>query len=133
VDGTDGSLVSQVTVRGVPVAIALSSQVLAVLSQSGGGRARGPHDRITWFSATDGTKLGSVSTSLHAAVQIAVSNRLVVYRVGRLIRGVATRNGHNRTLTKTAANAVGLSLAHGRLVWAVNKGDAGRLRALSAG
>src|SRR5207245_822265 len=31
VDGNDGSLVSQVTVRGVPVAIALSSQVLAVL------------------------------------------------------------------------------------------------------
>jgi hypothetical protein len=133
VDGASGDLVSQASVRGIPVAIALSPQVLAVLSQSGGGRARGPHDRISWFSAIDGTKLGSVSISLQAALQIAVSNRLVIYRVGRLLRSVATRNGHIRTLTKTAPNAVGLSLAHGRLVWAVNKGDTGRLRALAVG
>ena len=133
VDGDDGSLVSQVSVHGIPVAVGLSPEVLAVLSQSGGGKTRGPHDIITWFSATDGTKLGSVSISLQAALQIAVSNRLIVYRVGRQLRGVATRNGHIRTLAKTAANAVGLSLAHGRLVWAVNKGDTGRLRALSVG
>ena len=133
VDAADGSPVSQASVRGIPVAVALSPQVLAVLSLSAGGRARRAHDRISWYDPSDGTKLGSVSIPPGAAEQIAVSNRLVVYRVGRLIRGVATRNGHIRTLTKTATNAVGLSLANGRLVWAVNKGDAGRLRALAVG
>jgi hypothetical protein len=133
VDGGSGSPVSQASVRGVPVAIALSSQVLAVLSQSVSGKVRGSHDRISWFSPTDGTKLGSVSISLRAATQIAVSNRLVVYRIGRFLRGVATSNGRIRTLTQTAPDAVGCSLAHGRLVWAVNHGDTGRLRALAVG
>jgi len=133
VDATDGSSVSQASVRGIPVAVALSPEVLAVLSQSAGGKTRVPHDRITWYDPSDGTKLGSVSIPLSATGQIAASNRLVVYRVGPLVRGVAIRNGHVRTLTKTAADAVGLSLAKGRLVWAVNKGDAGRLRALEVG
>ena len=133
VNAAGGSPVSQASVRGIPVAIALSTQVLAVLSQSAGGRARGPHDRVSWYDPTDGTKLGSVSIPLGTTQQIAVSNRLVVYRTGHLLRGVAVRNGRIRTLAKTAANAVGLSLANGRLVWAVNKGDTGRLRALAVG
>jgi hypothetical protein len=132
VDGTDGSPVSQASVRGIPIAIALSSQVLAVLSQSPGARSR-PHDRISWYDADDGTKLGSVSIPIGAVPQIAASNRLVAFRVGRLVRGVATGTGHIRTLTTTPANAVGLSLANGRLVWAVNQGDTGRLRALAVG
>jgi hypothetical protein len=36
-------------------------------------------------------------------------------------------------LAKTALASVGLSLANGRLVWAENRSDGGRLRALAVG
>jgi hypothetical protein len=125
VDGSSGDLVTQVAPHGLPLAIALSSHLLVVLTKNG------RHDRISWYDAGTGTRLRSVSVSRQALPQITASDRLVVYRVGRLVQGVATRNGHIRTLTQTAPDAVGLSLAHGRLVWAVNKGDTGRLRALA--
>jgi len=127
VDAVTGDQLGQAFVKGIPVAIALSSQVLAVLTVSG------PHDRISWFSATDGTKLGDAVISASAAPQLAASNRLIVYRVGRLLRGISTRNGHNGKLVKTGLNYVGLALARGRLIWAQNHGNTGRLRALAVG
>jgi hypothetical protein len=128
VDATSGVTVAQVFVRGIPEAIALSPRVLAVLTAQGG-----PHDRISWFSATDGTKLGSVTISPRAAAQLAANDRMIVYRVGRQLRSVSTHNRRNRKLVKTAQDAVGLSLAHGRLLWAENHGDTGRLRMLAVG
>ena len=128
VDATSGTLAGQASVHGFPIAMALSPHVLAVLTTQGT-----PHDRITWFSAADGTKLGSVVVSGGAAPQLATSDRLIVYRVGLLLRDVATRNGHIGKLVKTGQNYVGLSLAGGRLVWAENHNGAGRLRALSVG
>ena len=71
--------------------------------------------------------------SANAAPQLAASDRLVVYRVGRLLRGISTRTGHNRRLAQTGLNYVGLALAHGRLIWAENHNGAGRLRALAVG
>jgi hypothetical protein len=128
VDATSGDLVSQVFVHGIPIAIALSPHVLAVLTTQ-----RGPRDRISWFSTTDGTKLGSALVSQRAESQLAANDRMIVYRVGRQLRDIAVRNGHVAKLVKTGQNSVGLSLAHNRLVWADNHGDAGRLRALSVG
>ena len=127
VDAVTGDQVGQAFVRGIPVAIALSPKVLAVLTASG------PHDRITWFSATDGTKLGNVVVSANAAPQLAASDRLIVYRVGRLLRGISTRTGHDGKLVKTGLSYVGLSLAQGRLLWAQNNGNTGRLRTLAVG
>jgi hypothetical protein len=127
VDAVTGDPVGQAFVRGIPIAIALSPHLFAVLTMSG------PHDRISWFSATDGTKLGSVLVSAGAAPQLAASNHLIVYRVGRLLRGVAVRNGRNRKLVKTGLNYVGLALARGRLIWAENHNGTGRLRALAVG
>jgi hypothetical protein len=127
VDAVTGAQLSQASVKGIPIAIALSSEVLAVLTASG------PHDRISWFSATDGTKLGDTVVSATAAPQLAASNRLIVYRVGRLLRGISTRSGHNGQLLKTGLNYVGLALARGRLIWAQNHGTTGRLRALTVG
>lgn len=127
VDAVTGDQVGQAFVAGIPVAIALSSKVLAVLTASG------PHDRISWFSAIDGTKLGNAVVSASAAPQLAASDRLIVYRVGRLLRGISTRTGHNSKLVKTGLSYVGLSLARGRLIWAQNHGDTGRLRALAVG
>jgi hypothetical protein len=127
VDAVTGDPVGQALVKGIPIAIALSPKVLAVLTASG------PHDRISWFSATDGTKLGNAVVSANAAPQLAASDRLIVYRVGRLLRGISTRAGHNGKLVKTGLSYVGLALARGRLIWAQNHGNTGRLRALAVG
>jgi hypothetical protein len=99
--------------------------VLAVLTQ------RGPRDRISWFSATDGTKLGSVLVSRRAEPQLTANDDLIVYRVGRALRGISTDTGVTRTLTQTGPNPVGLSLKRDQLVWAENRGGGGRLRALA--
>jgi hypothetical protein len=128
VDAPSGNLDAQVFVRGIPIAIALSPNVFAVLTTQSG-----PRDRISWFSPADGTKLGSVLVSNRAAAQLGANNRAIVYRTGRLLREVSTRNGHITTLAKTAQDPVGLSLSHNRLAWAVNDGDTGRLRVLSVG
>jgi hypothetical protein len=126
VDGVSGDLESHPWVRGVPLAIALSSHVLAVLTRNG------PRDRILWYDAVGGTKLGSVLVSQRAAPQLAASDQLIVYRVGRLLRGISTHGaGRTRLLAKTGPGAVGLSLENGRLVWAENRGNTGRLRQLS--
>jgi hypothetical protein len=128
VDADTGVVLGDASVGGIPIAIALSSHVLAVLTTQGTA-----HDRISWFSATDGTKLGSVVVSGLAAPQLATSDRVIVYRVGRLLRTVATANGHTGKLVTTGQNSLGLALAHGRLVWAENHNGAGRLRALAVG
>ena len=126
-DATTGNVVAQAFVRGIPIALALSPHVLAVLTTSG------PHDRISWFSATDGTKLGNALVSPNAAPLLAASDRLIVYRVGRLLREVSTRTGRTKKLVKTGLTSLGLSLANGRLIWAENHNGGGRLRALAVG
>jgi len=127
VDAATGDVVAQPVVHGIPIAIALSPHVLAVLTASG------PHDRISWFSATDGTKLGNALVSADAAPQLAASDQLIVYRVGRFLRDVSTHTGRSAKLVKTGLTYLGLSLAGGRLIWAENHNRTGRLRALAVG
>lgn len=122
-----GDPVSQASVRGVPAAIALSTHVLAVLTQ------RGPRDRISWFSAATGTPLGSVLVSARAATQIAASDQTIAYRVYRRMYGISTATGHIRPLGTTAQDTVGPTVGKGQLVWAENRGSGGRLRALPVG
>ena len=127
VDATTGQVLAEPKVHGIPQAIALSSHVLAVLT------GPGDHDRISWFSATDGTKLGSVLVSPAAAPQLAANDRIIVYHVGRRLRDVFTRNGRIGLLANTGLNTVGPALAHNRLIWAENHNGTGRLRALTTG
>jgi hypothetical protein len=127
VDATTGQVVAEPQVHGIPRAIALSSHVLAVLTGPGN------HDRISWFSATDGTKLGSVLVSPAAAPQLASNDRIIVYRVGRVLRSISTQTGRRAKLAQTALTSLGLSLARGRLIWAENHNRTGRLRALAVG
>jgi len=125
VDATTGDVIGRPLVHGIPAAIALSPRVLAVLTQ------RGPHDRISWFSTTDATQLGSVLVSQRAAVQLAASDQLIVYHVGRTLYGVSTSTARIRMLATTALDTVGLSLKNGLLVWAENRGATGNLRGLA--
>jgi hypothetical protein len=133
VDAVTGNLFCRAAVHGTPAAVALSSHVLAVLSENGGGRAVGVHDTIAWYSPTDCSKRGSISVNLRASLQIAANDRLIVYRIGRQLLSVAVGNRHITKLAKTAHGPIGLSLARGRLVWAENHGGTGRLRALTVG
>jgi hypothetical protein len=128
VDAATGAVLGQPKVHGIPIAIALSSHVLAVLTT-----LAGPHDRISWFSAADGTKLGSVLVAAGAAPQLAASDQLIVYRAGRLLRDVSTHGKHLGKLAQTGLNCVGLALARGRLIWAENHNGTGRLRGLAVG
>jgi hypothetical protein len=128
VDAVTGNVLGQPKVHGIPLAIALSAHVLAVLTT-----LAGPRDRISWFSATSGKKLGSALVSASAAPQLAASDQLIVYRVGRVLRDISTRNGRHGKLVQTGLNPLGLSLAGRRLIWAENHDHAGRLRALSLG
>ncbi|HEX4673377.1 MAG TPA: hypothetical protein VH279_13970 [Solirubrobacteraceae bacterium] len=128
VDAATGEVLGQPKVHGIPIAIALSSHVLAVLTT-----LAGPHERISWFSATDGTKLGSVLVAANTTPLLAASDQLIVYRDGRLLRDVSTHGKRVGKLVPTGLNCVGLALAHGRLIWAENHNGTGRLRALTVG
>lgn len=129
VNAETGAVVGSAFVRGIPAAIALTSRILVVLTQQGG-----PHDRISWFTATGGQKLGSVLVAGNTSTELAASDRLIVYRAGNVLNGVSTRGGRIRTLARAPIDdSVGLSLARGRLLWAVNRGNTGRLRALAVG
>jgi hypothetical protein len=128
VDAVTGAVICHVAPRGLPLAIALSPHVVAVLSQN-------PHsDRISWYDSTQGTKLGSVPVARRAAPQLAASDQLVVYRIGRLLRAVSTHGARGRILARTAPTSIGMSLENGRLVWAENRpAGTGRLRAIALG
>jgi hypothetical protein len=63
--------------------------------------------------------------------QRAARDQLIVYRVGRLLHAISTSTGRIGKLVQTGQNWVGLSLAGGRLIWAQNHGNVGRLRALT--
>jgi len=128
VDAVSGTLVSHASVHGIPLAISLSPRVFAVLTTQAG-----PRDRISWFSAADGTKLGSALVSQQAEPELAASDQLIVYRVGRFLRDISIRTGHSAKLVKTGLTYLGLSLAGGRLLWAENHNHTGRLRALAVG
>jgi hypothetical protein len=126
VDADSGDVEATESLHGIPIALALTSHVLAILTTQGTA-----HDRISWFSVTDGSKLGSVIISGRTSPQLAADDRLIVYRVGRLLRDVFINTGRVGKLGKTAWNAGVLSLSKGRLLWAENHGSAGRLRTLA--
>lgn len=128
VDAVTGNVLGQPKVHGIPLAIALSPHVFAVLTT-----LAGPHDRISWFSPTNGKKLGSSLVAASAAPQLAASDQLIAYRAGHVLRGISTRTGRQVKLAQTTLNPLGLSLAGGRLIWAENHDHTGRLRALAVG
>jgi hypothetical protein len=128
VDASTGNVLGQASASGIPIAIALSPQIFAVLTTQ-----ETSHDRISWFSATNGTKLGSVLVSGLAAAQLAVSDHLIVYRVGLQLHSITLATRGVAKLVTTGQNYVGLALDDGRLIWGENHNGSGRLRALSTG
>jgi hypothetical protein len=125
VSAATGDPVSSVQPHGVPLAIALSPDVLALLTRSLNVEV------VSWYDASSGTQLGSVPVSPQAANALAASDRAIVYRVGRTLRAISVRTGRIRTLAKAAVAPLGFTLAGSRLAWAENRGATNRIRALS--
>jgi hypothetical protein len=64
------------------------------------------------------------------SADLSAVDRTIVFRVGRSIRAVDVATSKIRTLTKAAADPVGLSVEGLRVVWAENLKGSSRIRAL---
>jgi len=124
-DVRDGSLVASVLPRGTPLAIALSSDLLAVLGSSAGKLV------LTWYSIPSGTEEGTMTVPPTTAPMLSAAEGAVVFRVGLSIRWVDTATNQVRTVAKAAATPIGLSIAGQRIAWAENIGGRGRIRAIT--
>jgi hypothetical protein len=123
-DVSTGTVVSQAKPVGVPLAIALSAHVLAILS-------RNVHYlRLSWYDPATGRKLGGVGVPVQTAPTLAANDQFIIFRYGRNLRALKLTTRHVHPLGKTAANYLGLSLDQGRLVWAENHKTYGLIRAL---
>jgi len=127
VSATGGSAVCSAQPHGVPLAIALAPDVLAVLARSG------KSDRVSWYDASSCAALGSTTVPEGAAPGLVANDHLAVFRVGRTLRGISLRTGKVRTLARATSAPVDLTLAGPRLAWAENRGDTSRVRTLSVG
>jgi hypothetical protein len=124
-DVSTGAIISQAKPVGVPLAVGLSSHVLAILS-------RNVHFlRLSWYDPATGKKLGGIGVPVQTAPALAVNDQFVVFRFGRNLRALVLATRHIHPLGETAANYLGLSLDQSRLVWAENHKTYGLIRALS--
>jgi hypothetical protein len=124
VDPANGHVVSSVQPQGTPIAIALSTHVLAALERTPLGL------RLAWYSASSGQPTGSAPVALATSPALTVSDRLVVFHVGRSIRAAEIATGRVKTLITAAAPPIGLSLEGSRLAWAENLKHGARILAL---
>jgi hypothetical protein len=119
-----GQTIASISPQGVPVAIALSERVLAMLARTPLGL------RLSWYRSTTGRSLGSMPVSRTTAALLTNTDRTIVYRVGFSLRAVDVRTHRVRTLARAAAVPIGLSLDGSWLRWAENLRDSARIRAL---
>jgi hypothetical protein len=120
-----GKLVSLPRPDGVPLALALSPHVLAVLARTG----RKLH--LSWYDVTSGLRIGKVGVPRATSRDLGASDRDVVFHVGRVIEALDLASRRVHKLIKAAAPPVGLSLEGARVAWAENVKGRGRIRALS--
>ncbi|MGD0715112.1 MAG: hypothetical protein ABSB24_13155 [Gaiellaceae bacterium] len=119
-----GELIGEVTPRGTPVAIALSSTMLATLERTPLGL------RLGWYAPSGGSLGGSVPVPKDASPELSAGARLIVFHVGRSIRCVDVTSGRVRTLAGAASTPIGLSVEGNRVAWAENVKGRGRIRDL---
>lgn len=124
-DAASGTLVASVEPQGTPVAIALTSHLLATLEQTESGL------RLSWYDLGTSGLDGSVAVPKTTHAELSASDRLIVFRVGRSIRSVSPATKRVSTLTRADATPVGLSVEGNRVAWAENIGGRGRIRSLT--
>jgi hypothetical protein len=124
-DVQDGALVASVFPRGTPLAIALSSDTLALLGSDAGKLV------LTWYSMPSGTEAGRMTLSPKTAPTLSAADGAIVFRVGRSVRWLDTATKHVHTVAKADGTPIGLSIAGERIAWAENVGGRGRIRAIT--
>jgi hypothetical protein len=123
-DAGSGQQLASVVPQGVPLAIAMSSRILATLERTPIGL------RLAWYDATTGHARGSIPVPKATSAWLTASDQLIVFRVGRSIRGVSVASHRSRLIAVSAAAPIGLSLEGGRLAWAENLNGRSRIRAV---
>jgi hypothetical protein len=124
VKASTGKRIASVVPQGVPVAIALSAHVLATLEQTPLGM------RLAWYDAATGRVRGAVPVPKTTARSLTASDQLVVFHVGRSLRGVNVSTHRVRVLARASAAPIGVSIEGSRLAWAENLPRDARIRAL---
>lgn len=119
-----GALVCRAKPGGVPLAVALSPLYVSAIERTPLGL------RLAWYDATSGDPRGSVSLPAGTSPELAASDQLLAFRVGRSISGVRLPAHRVTPLARAAGTPIGMSLEGGRLAWAENVGGKGRIRAL---
>jgi hypothetical protein len=124
-DVRTGALVTTITPRGTPIAIALSGNVLALLTRTPAGLS------LEWYDVRTGDSSGSAVAPAQTAPALSVGDKTIVFRVGRSIRAANLGTGKVHTVAKALSTPIGLSVAGSRVAWAENVDGHGRIRAVT--
>ena len=124
-DAASGTVVASVEPQGTPVAIALTPHLLATLEQTPLGL------RLAWYDLETSALNGSVQVPTTTSPELSASDRLIVFEVGRSIRGVNPATRQVSTLAQAGSTPIGLSIQSGRVAWAENIKGRGRIRSLT--
>jgi len=119
-----GALLARVAPRGLPLGLALAPHVLALLVRNG------KRTSIAWYAPVRGNRLGSVRVPRTTSARLAVSDRMIVYRVGKVLHAIDVAGRRQHLLLKAAVTPVGLSVDGNRILWAENIDGRGRIRSL---
>ena len=122
-DAATGTVLTRAVPRGIPEAVTLAPHVLATLEHSALGL------RIAWYDPATGAPLGSAPVPKNTSPELAASDQLIVFRVGRSIRAAEVASHSVHILTTAAAPPIGLSVDGSRVTWAENVNGRGRIRA----
>jgi TolB protein len=121
-----GRLLTSLSSKGTPIAMALSGTLAAVLTELATGRKQ-----IQLFDARSGVSRGVALVPRGRAAGLAASGHWVVFSVDRTIRAIDARTRTRRLLTRTRGMPIGLSVAGRRVAWAENVRGRGRIRTMS--
>jgi hypothetical protein len=122
-----GAIVTRIAPRGLPIGLALAPDVLVLLVR------RSNRTSIAWYDPVHGTQLGSVRVPDSTSPRLAVSDRIIVYSVGKVLHAIDVADGLARQLLAAPVAPVGLSITGGRVLWAENLDGRGRVRSLAVG
>jgi hypothetical protein len=126
-DARRGTLLRTIQLGGRPVAIALSSQLVAALIKPPSG-----HARIERYAFHGGRRLGSTIVPETTVPGLDASLGVVVYRSGRTI-SLLDEHGTSRMLARARGLPLGVSIEGRRVAWAENVEGRGYVRALTVG
>jgi len=124
-DATTGALVARVEPQGTPIAIALTTHLLATLEQTPLGLT------LAWYDLGTSALSGSVPVPKTTSRVLSASDQLIVFEVGRSIRSVNPTSHRVTTLARAGSTPIGLSVEAGRVAWAENIKGRGRIRGLT--